>query len=1015
MDESQDESHPSSQCPTADESAVKPPTPREAEATDPSQGRETFTPLTDEELPPLKYRQLLHEKYVKSVALNLRFSKDVINSMPLYGMPTKERSDGNIFDLFKAVRPSGSVEPSQLDGRSRRPRVTRQKSKQGAASDKKVQIPRESHGGSGDKDKAAVPSTTPAPGVSRRTPALPEQAAAQGRASPLKAAESPLAPRQQPEQWDEYLVKKLSKRTAQWLVTRQMPKGPSRARLEELLRNHYGAAHAYALVKDETMTQDDFSLYEQVRPPEPQAPVVRKVTRTPLTTYYRVPGHELHRDIVQEPGAVNWTAANLKVKHMKPPPKPKTMLTSKLGKYVYYTENVFEQELYAGLSGIVHHHGEKYKERIILDNLSEYQKQLQEQFPLLPGKWSECKENQDQQLPPPEPEKLFRGLRRWTALPTVADYTMEKGLRPPDYGLLDKPMNKSFQTHENLQIIRNMVTEWTKTWRIYSHWQDITVEELERDLGAMHSQVQLNALATCASGALERPKLEEDKDSIHLYSRADDEVKAVPENLQPLISEALNSDHQRVRLAAAICHVAMEKMNEKVKEILQDTLLHGNEVDGWIAAQGLALHGDGSYPVVNRIILHLFDTPDEQTMKQVCLILGPLSERTTLVHFMVAHQLNSRNWKKKVLACKVLSCLRGSLNMDLTQKIVHLMWNDWNSNVRQAATQSLGSLGLGKKVHDELQKRLDKGNSRTRIAALSCIGQLGVMTGKLMPSFLNCFQDDFIGVRREACLTAGVLKLKDEKVLAHLLRLMQSDHIWKVKAHAIKALGAIGHVTAELKDLLLWALHYENEPGIRMEACHTIMSLNLQDLKVQTLLKEQLLVENDPQVWKDVAQALQRLGGSTDVEEGMLYKIKEQVCTLCEKNAVIWKLLRLEQMKTNVTQQMEWINLKTQPQHLIALTQQMQQLHQILTADSFHRMQVDVEVCGSVAQLADHSSGPAEAQVLSARCGRPISAEDLHYSRMLRTAGRKALTQPQLGKGSLGEPPSHVDRASQVS
>lgn len=62
----------------------------------------------------------------------------------------------------------------------------------------------------------------------------------------------------------------------------------------------------------------------------------------------RVPGHELHKDIVQEPGAVNWTAANLTVKHMTPPPKPKTMLTSKLGKYVYYTENVFEQELYAG-------------------------------------------------------------------------------------------------------------------------------------------------------------------------------------------------------------------------------------------------------------------------------------------------------------------------------------------------------------------------------------------------------------------------------------------------------------------------------------------------------------------------------------------------------------------------------------------------------------------------------------------------------------------------------------------
>lgn len=452
-----------------------------------------------------------------------------------------------------------------------------------------------------------------------------------------------------------------------------------------------------------------------------------------------------------------------------------------------------------------------------------------------------------------------------------------------------------------------------------------------------------------------------------------------------------------MRLAAAICHITMERMNETVKEILQDALLHGSEVDSWIAAQSLALHGDVSYPVVHRIIQHLFDKPDAQTMKQVCLILGPLSERTTLVHFTVAGQLNSRNWKKKVLACKVLSCLRGSLNIDLTQKIVNLMWNDWNSNVRRAATQSLGSLGLGKKVHDELRKRLDKGNSRTRIEALSCIGQLGVMTGKLMPSFLNCFQDDFIGVRREACLTAGLLKLKDEKVLGHLLRLMQSDHIWKVRAHAIKALGAIGHVTANLRDLLLWALHYENEPGIRMEACNTIMSLKLQDPKVLALLRQQLLVENNPQVQKDVAQALQRLGDSTAVEEGMLHKIKEQVCTLCEKNTVIWKLLRLEKLKTNIAQQMEWINLKTQPLHLKALTEQMQQLHQTLTAASFHRMQGDVEdgpVCGAMDQPVERSSGPAQI----AKCDKPLSGEDLRYSRMLRTGSKKAPTHQQPGR-----------------
>ncbi|GCB82678.1 hypothetical protein scyTo_0022053 [Scyliorhinus torazame] len=130
------------------------------------------------------------------------------------------------------------------------------------------------------------------------------------------------------------------------------------------------------------------------------------------------------------------------------------------------------------------------------------------------------------------------------------------------------------------------------------------------------------------------------------------------------------------------------------------------------------------------------------------------------------------------------------------------MWNDWNSNVRQAATHSLGALGLGKEAHDVLRKRLEEGDCRTRIEALSCIGQLGLMTGNLMPSFLKCFDDDFIGVRREACLTAGLLRIKDEKVLDHLVRLVQSDYIWKVRAYAIKGMICKSHML--LSDDLMW-------------------------------------------------------------------------------------------------------------------------------------------------------------------------------------------------------------------
>ncbi|XP_078089703.1 HEAT repeat-containing protein 4 isoform X2 [Mustelus asterias] len=942
-------------------------------------------PLKEDALTHRKYRQLLHRWYIKNASLNMKFSQDVVNTMMFYRVPFKERDGSNMFDLFEVVeprevkhQPPSKPRPSHLKRIPHHCKSLCQKSKLGAEGQEEMLAADRSDWRPRLGDLHKVDTITVADSSSERSSLttqtmqmqVTDQGSEQWEVPPKRLAEASTSSLR--EQWDEYLVKKLSKRTAQWLVTKQMPQGPSRVRLNELLQDHYGSAHAHALVQEETMTASDFCLYDQLKAQEPSVAVVTKVTKTPLAAYYRVPGFHLNEDILEEPGAVNQTAANLIVKHFELPPKPKTVLNSKLGKHVYYTENVFEQELYTGSSNMVHHHGEKYKERIIMDNLSEYQKHLQERYPQLPEEWTEDKGNQDRQQTPPGSKRITKGLRRWTALPTLADYTAEQGLRLPDYNSVKRKVKKSFKAREDLQVVRNMVTEWIKAWHICH---------------------------------------------INLHLRDKNEVQAVPEVLQPLISEALNSSNKHVQLAAAICHVAMEKVNERVTEILQDILLHGNIADRWIAAQSLALNGNDSYPVVNRIIQHLFQVPEPETLKQVCLILAPLSERTTLAQFILAKYLNSRNWKEKVLACKVLSCLRGSLNKDLTHKIVYLMWNDWNSNVRQAATHSLGALGLGKEAHDELRLRLETGDCRSRIEALSCIGQLGLMTGNLMPSFLRCFRDDFIGVRREACLTAGLLRIKDEKVLNHLMHLMQSDHIWKVRAYAIKALGAVGLVTEQLKDLLLWALHYEQEPGIRIEACNSIVSLNLKDANVQNVLREQLLVEPHPIVREDVRLALQRLGGSTEVDEGMLPKIQQQIKMLCQKDVVIWKLLRLEMVQMNVAQQLERIDLQKQPELLTVLTDRIEQLKRVTAPNlsSVPANSEDLQECEAEIQSILDSSTPASSQKTEqsevVRCQmdgewQTVSKEELQYSRVLREGSHR---RPSSYKRKQRMEESHLD------
>lgn len=60
------------------------------------------------------------------------------------------------------------------------------------------------------------------------------------------------------------------------------------------------------------------------------------------------------------------------------------------------------------------------------------------------------------------------------------------------------------------------------------------------------------------------------------------------------------------------------------------------------------------------------------------------------------------------------------------------------------------------------------------------------MTAKLLPVFLKCFDDEYISVRLEACVTAGNLEIKDDQAIAKLIHLATFDPIWKVKALAIQ-------------------------------------------------------------------------------------------------------------------------------------------------------------------------------------------------------------------------------------
>uniref|UniRef100_A0A8C0ITS6 Uncharacterized protein n=1 Tax=Chelonoidis abingdonii TaxID=106734 RepID=A0A8C0ITS6_CHEAB len=419
-----------------------------------------------------------------------------------------------------------------------------------------------------------------------------------------------------------------------------------------------------------------------------------------------------------------------------------------------------------------------------------------------------------------------------------------------------------------------MLEQWKNAWKLTPRWQNATIEGLMRALTDIHEVIRVTALITCATAVLERPRL--DSDRLCGIGKAP-VIQDVPVELQPLLRKTLRDENAHVRMAAAVCHYTIGMCNNEAQMIMKEALVHGNSADSWAAAQCLALEGIATFPVVKKILSQMFDKNDGTTEEQACLLLTQLSECSSLVYSLLAAKLNSCQWKDRILACRALSRIRGYVSQDLKNKLSQLMWNDWNLEVRQAAALALGEMKLGKEVHDQLRVKLNRGDCWMKVEALSLIGWLQLMTAKLLPGFLQCFSNDFVAVRREACLTAGALRIKDEMVLTCLFKIMQTDPHWKIKAFAIRALGQIGHVTPQLKHHLLWAVHHEEEPGVRREACHSIVTLQLQDESVQAILLERLILEPNEMVREEMNKAVKVLNFQHTEEQEMIQKIKNEV------------------------------------------------------------------------------------------------------------------------------------------
>ncbi|KAM3920363.1 HEAT repeat-containing protein 4 [Leptodactylus fuscus] len=815
------------------------------------------------------------ETYIQNAAGDLHFSKEVVKDRGLASLSYQEWDSKDVYNASNVIPQIGMKtvlrrQPKQrtLEPKSHRVEIPVPSKKLKAKSCidfgnsiwKKLEEPR--HGSSShlteEKPKTFLTEETTL--LTPRMKVPYQQSLSHGK----------------PNKSTEVQLKRLTTAPERWIDGHHIESKDTHSK-------HYGFSNSSELINNGHVTEEDLTTFKELKKYKPEHH--KDITKEPksetlLPVFYKIPGYLPPQKQMQEVAAKNKTAESLAIKHFELPPplRLQDLMNPKAGKYVLATENDFERELYSGLSKIIHQDGTKKKKCIVMDSNSKYEKHVQQSMPRPYKEWI----SSDGQTDMDQPLRPERGAHRWVALPTVVVDKME--ISPQKETSTNVPGERDSELKEiqsgtltKKQVLENIVTQWRTAWLLSASWKDVTLEQLTRDLNNVHNSHKISALITMASSAVAAPQ------------------KIVfPAEILNLVSKALQEEDGLVKMTAALCQYLIQEASEEARTIMFKALESGTDVDSWAAAQCLALEGNPSYLVIRRILEQMFAATNQGTQEQALYILRELSKHTNLIHSMLGEALSSGKWGERILSCKVLSVLQGKINQGVKNKLSHLMWNDWSPAVRGAAAKALGKLDQGKEVHDQIKQHLESDSWKTKVQALSLIGFLQIMTAQLLPGFLQCFENDFLAVRRQACWAAGLLGIKDEMVMNCLYELVQSDPVWKIKAHALKALGKIGHITARVKELILWAVR-DKEPGVRIEAYRCIASLNLCDDEVQHVLQDRLTLESHELASREVKQTLTTLNMAHKGNQEMMAQVRHQLSKLCQKEVLFPKLLKMDE------------------------------------------------------------------------------------------------------------------------
>ncbi|XP_055955411.1 HEAT repeat-containing protein 4 isoform X2 [Patella vulgata] len=720
--------------------------------------------------------------------------------------------------------------------------------------------------------------------------------------------------------WGAYLMSVISPMTANWIVHQKMTCKEGREDLSKLLEEWYGKPEHTDLIRDDG-SETEFQVKNKQSKKQPkkkwkkeEAVLLEKVFKTDQerkardpysddneAPFYRQPvGFRKQRKKIkkEEMGAINTTARDIQVKkyEIPPPPTLRDSFNPKAGDTLIETDNMFEREWLTGTEQL--YQGENEEVKIVMSSQNKYEKQLQKEYPGSSETWypADTEEGKVGTDDSPRYQRPTKGARRWKALPEPLDEATKKlkclpaGSEPVEVVPSDAVIKKV--TKQN-PALAQIIDEWRNKWQLTGQFIDSSPEDLLQDMADIQPHVRLKAIATIGKAAEYKPPKE---GSLHLeyQEQQNNAINNLPVFLFEALDCLLDDKHDQVKKAAAVTLFSLDKPTDKAEQIIRGLLFSESMADRWAAAQCLAHFGVCDSDVAGEVIRQLLATEDSIKHEQAIQLLAKMSASTTLIHSLVGEQLNSSSWRHRFIACKIFPTLDGTINKDITNKLSYLMWKDWHVEVRKAAAQTLGKTGHGRDVHDDLKDKIMGDDERLKLEAISRVGHLGIMTTKLLPAILDCFDNAYVSVRMEVCITCGNLLIKDEQILNKLLYLATFDTTWKVKALAIQALGKIGISSQKIIDSLLWALRFEEEAGVRAEACHSLTLLGYKEDDFIEILQERLLVEGSSVVREEMSSTLKQLGYSSNEDIDTVAQIKNEVRKLCDQSIIATQILTNE-------------------------------------------------------------------------------------------------------------------------